>query len=630
MLALLSMGQQTCGLKTMQGSSPGPLGRTREFALAGSAIFAGVLAILAYRGAVTSDFTGADTVALIEESRIRSLDDFARVMSQPMLPITTKFYRPTAALSYALDDALWGFDAVASHAMDIAIHGLAAAMLVLVVARFSRSTLAAAAAGFVFALHPVLMETVPTATRRQDTLAGLFMLLALLWLPWGDNAGRRAVAWVGSLGAALLAFGSKEGSVILPALVFLIAALLPTHLARGPSRWRSALRLALPFAVLAVGFVALRSWVLGGAGGNARSWNWTLASIPKLGENSANFFADLCYPLRVIFHPYLGSMDRWIAIAFALGFIALIPAMLRAWDPATWNPARAKPSRILPRLLLLALCSVLLFPIVSPWIRDAIEQAYRGEGWNFLVQQLASARRPPAEFYVARAFEILWLGATSVLILLGAVVAWAAWRARPRTESACYETRLMEFSGLWIALHLCLFLAVQRYHAWNAYLPAIPFCIFVGLLFARGLRGQRWLAWVSGGFALWVASQSALVRGLETWTENGKFNTLMMTELARVAAEAPAGTTLRFHDMPSMNLTWQKQGPAPVSVYTINTASTQAWLRRVAPDKGLKFELIGSRPVQWPVAEIRMEIEPAVDGRAVVRTRVTAGEVTGR
>ena len=112
------------------------------------ALVAAALAALAYRGAITSDFTGGDTLALIEVSRIRSLDDLATMLTQPMLPIVTKFYRPTASFWCARSDHwIWGLDARGFHLSDVLIHAAASALVVLLVRRWSGNALAAFLAG---------------------------------------------------------------------------------------------------------------------------------------------------------------------------------------------------------------------------------------------------------------------------------------------------------------------------------------------------------------------------------------------------------------------------------------------------------------------------------------------------
>ena len=50
-------------------------------------------------------------------------------------------------------------------------------------------------AAFVFALHPLQIETVPVAARRADMLFTLFLLGALFVQPLGERASPRALAW---------------------------------------------------------------------------------------------------------------------------------------------------------------------------------------------------------------------------------------------------------------------------------------------------------------------------------------------------------------------------------------------------------------------------------------------------
>jgi hypothetical protein len=164
---------------------------------------------------------------------------------------------------------------------------------------------------------------------------------------------------------------------------------------------------------------------------------------------------------------------------------------------------------------------------------------------------------------------------------------------------------------------------VQRYHAWNAYVPTIPFCCLLGLVLARVMNSRGPVAALVGGLALWLAAFSPLVRGLESWKTNGRFNALLMTEIARVAREVPAGSMLEFRDLPNLNFSWHTRGPEPTSAYTINQASTISWVELAQPDKALRVEVPTQKPVRGTVQSIRMDWEKSTPERIVVHSTVS-------
>ncbi|MEO6708824.1 MAG: hypothetical protein ABI054_04365 [Planctomycetota bacterium] len=582
------------------------------------ALLVAALAAFAYREAITSDFTGGDTIALIEVSRVKSFGDLVKVWTQPMLPILTLFYRPVANFSYTIDHWIWGMDARGFHITDVVVHAITSALVVVLVWRWSKHGLAATLAGLSFALHPILMETVPNPTRRQDMLGGMFMLLALCSLPDFKARKPRFVHWIPSLVACALALGAKEGSVVFPALVFAWAMLVGSVDAPGKPRWKSALRIAAPFAALTIAFVAVRAVILGGAGGNEASWKWTASSMLANLENIADYFDDLVYPLRAIFHPYLSGTDRAIAIAAAIGFCCMVPAMFRWWKSTQAG------SKGLFALGMLALGAVLFFPAISAWLRGVIEQAYRNEAWPSVAAMIDSPRKQPVELYVWKAFDLGRVLASGGLILLGVLLSLLWFRARKLRPARSEESGWMVFCLLWMGLHLSLFLAVQRYHAWNAYVPAIPFCCLLGLGVARSGEHARVKTGGAILLMLFLAAFSPLVRSLEVWKANGTFNSMLMAEIARIAREAPAGTTLEFRELPNHNFSWHTNGPEPVSVYTLNAACTISLAKIEAPEKDLRVVVVSQKPVREPFASIRLVSETLEDRRVVVRAKITS------
>lgn len=575
-----------------------------------------LLAAFSYRDAVTPDFTGGDTLALIEESRIESLDDLQRVLTQPMLPIITKFFRPTSNLSYSMDFALWGMDARGYHATDVLLHALVCGLIVLLVMRWSGDLLAAGIAGGVFCLHPILMEVVPTPTRRQDMLGGLFVLLALLCLPRLDGERPPLRRFVPALIACSLALGAKEASVLLPALVFLWALWLVERRAGTRPPWVAALRAAAPFALLTLGFVLWRARVLGGAGGNEASWRWDAGSVLGLAQHAGDFFSDLFYPLRVVFHPFARASDRLLVLAAALGLLLAIAPIRRWWKGLRGASATgAAPSPAALDLAFVLALSVLAFAALAPFVHDAFEQAYRREGWPWIAQRMGAGRSRPLEYFLWLAFDSARVLATLVLVGAAAWLLWTTRRAWPE------HPRLAAWMGAWLCLHLLLFLAVQRYHAWNAYMPAIPFCCLAGLGFAHAWRSHRPVGLLAGGGIVWMLAYSPLLRGLDVWKTSGEFNSRVMTQIERIASEVPAGSTLECYEFPNLNVSWQRDGPEPASAFTINQASLRSWLRLRQPEKRLLANVRSMKSVPAPALDLELEWSASDGNLIVVRPR---------
>jgi tetratricopeptide (TPR) repeat protein len=187
---------------------------------------------------------------------------------QLYIPVTYTVWAGLVALSRVIAGTGIPFgpiNATLFHSANLLVHLLSTGMVFLILRRLlaasfrdggatsARLLWGAAAGTLTFALHPVQVETVAWVSGLRDLLGGAFSLAAIaLFLSWLDHPeDSRSREWVRYLGASillLLAFGSKPGSVVTPALTLIAGAWL-LH-GRGRS-WKPLLWL-LPWFVIAV------------------------------------------------------------------------------------------------------------------------------------------------------------------------------------------------------------------------------------------------------------------------------------------------------------------------------------------------------------------------------------------
>ena len=158
--------------------------------------------------------------------------------------LNTTVYRPLAVATYALD---WMVGSLAwFHLVNVVWH-VAATLLVAHLARRWAGDAAALIAGVLFAVHPVHVEAVANIVGRNELMAAVFVLLAVVAAleyerPW--------------LSCAAFACGllSKENAIVTPALIVFAWML---GLQPLPARRRLAGFVA-SWAVVAIGYFALR------------------------------------------------------------------------------------------------------------------------------------------------------------------------------------------------------------------------------------------------------------------------------------------------------------------------------------------------------------------------------------
>jgi len=120
-------------------------------------------------------------------------------------------------LTFDLNYTLHGERVEGYHAINLAIHVAAAALLYALAKRFTSVPVAACAAA-VFLLHPMQTQSVTYIYQRFEALMGMFLLAGLLCLVRAAD-GKRPVPWlVGSFACYVLSTCSKEVGVVAPLL----------------------------------------------------------------------------------------------------------------------------------------------------------------------------------------------------------------------------------------------------------------------------------------------------------------------------------------------------------------------------------------------------------------------------
>jgi len=192
------------------------------------------IAAALYLPTVRHDFVQDDRVIVAANPAVHSLALAVRGFGQPYWPPpnTGGLYRPVTILSYAVDWWLAGGRPWLFHLLNALWHGLAAVLVVLVVARWLPEP-AALAAGLVFALHPVHVEAVAGIVGRAELLAAVGLL--------GAVVSARRGWWPVAVACAAMAMFSKEHGVVVGVLVLVDDWLRPPGTRRYPAGLYAAL-----------------------------------------------------------------------------------------------------------------------------------------------------------------------------------------------------------------------------------------------------------------------------------------------------------------------------------------------------------------------------------------------------
>ena len=310
--------------------------RCRLWALA--AVVA-IVAILVYLPALAGGFTNwDDTSYVVNNPHLGPLD--AHLLVWAFTSFRQGNWHPLTWLSLGLNHAIFGLNPWGYHLTNVLLHGMAALLVVLLVAelfarglgaRDGRCLVGAAVVGLLFSVHPLHVESVAWVSERKDVLFGVFYLVAVL--SYVRFAERHEMArYCVSLGAFALALLAKPMAVSLPLVLLILDAYPLARLTR--SGGIRVLAEKVPFVVLSVVSSVLTVIAQSRAGAVARHIG--LGSRLWVAERGLGFYlAKMAFPtdLVPIYPLELGSSPwRWdflLSLGLVLGLTVIATTLHR-------------------------------------------------------------------------------------------------------------------------------------------------------------------------------------------------------------------------------------------------------------------------------------------------------------
>ena len=262
----------------------------------------------------------------------------------------TQQYYPLLHTAFWVEHRLWGDAVVGYHLANFLLHAAAACLVVAIMRRLlngesSPSTPLGAfdsgsgaegherrryagaewLAGFIFALHPVCVESVAWISEQKNTLSTVFYLgAALVYLHFDQD--RRPARYFLALGLFVLALLTKTVTATLPA-----ALLVVLWWRRGRLHWIRDVRPLLPWLGLGVTAGLFTAWVERTfIGAHGAEFSLTLLERSLLAGRVIWFYlGKLVWPADLIFiYPrWVVDSAVWWQYLFPLGVLALVAGL---------------------------------------------------------------------------------------------------------------------------------------------------------------------------------------------------------------------------------------------------------------------------------------------------------------
>ncbi len=360
-------------------------------------------AIAAWSNSFNGPFIFDDLSAIQNNPTLRHFPAWENFVPPPAIAISR---RPVVNLTLAINYALGGLDVRGFHAGNLLIHLLAALVLFGIVRRtllapslrekFGRAASGLAlAVALIWAVHPLLTESVTYLTQRTECLMGLFFLLTLYSAIRGASSGHPWRWYVTAIVTCAVGMGSKEVMATAPIVVLLYDRCFLSGSFREAlrRRWLLYVGLAATWAILCALVIAYPWGAATGAGfGLAEAGPWEYARTQP---------GVILNYLRLSFWPSSLCLIYFWPIATSAGQIIPAAAVIAALLAATlWALWRA------PALGFLGAWFFLILAPTSSFVP--------------IVTEVAAERRmylPLAAVVSGCVIAAYWLGGKSVLLL---------------------------------------------------------------------------------------------------------------------------------------------------------------------------------------------------------------------
>jgi protein O-mannosyl-transferase len=294
-----------------------------------------VLVAVCYANSLSNAFILDDILIVAANERIRHVQPI-QFLLQPYWGDLNHagIYRPLTIFSFSLEYPIWGVWAPGYRLINLLLHALNGWLVYMLARSLLGSPVAAIAASVVYVIHPMQTEAVVSIVGRSELLAA-----ALFFTAWLAFRKERTV-W--SAVAYFFALLAKESAITFPLIAMVEMALGAGGIQKVRQSWRR-------FGCLAaagLGYLCLRSYVLGGLGipKGGQYLNGTLTLAQRWmtsGRVFIQYFRLLFAPVRVTgdydFNSIplagLGDWDAWLGLALVLGCM-IIAAVLARRRPA--------------------------------------------------------------------------------------------------------------------------------------------------------------------------------------------------------------------------------------------------------------------------------------------------------
>jgi protein O-mannosyl-transferase len=260
-----------------------------------------------------------------------------------------RFYRPLLTLWFLINKTLFGLNPHYFHVTTLLAHVAATALAFFVARKLLEDAGAALFAAAIFAVHPLQVESASWISSVNDSLAAALCFASFLLYRKARATSRNPAWWALAGILFLLALLTKEVSVVLPGIILVDLWSVPLLFDSGGEPNTPSRHFPLPagiaaistYGIVAVLWLTLRSWALGGAtavsSSLSLSWSTTVLSIPKvILVNLYRVVVPIGLSPHYDFHLIESPGPQFLVTLLALLVLAALAVLVATRNPQLW------------------------------------------------------------------------------------------------------------------------------------------------------------------------------------------------------------------------------------------------------------------------------------------------------
>ncbi|MCG2712567.1 MAG: tetratricopeptide repeat protein [Candidatus Omnitrophica bacterium] len=185
-----------------------------------------VICVITYANSLGNGFLIDDQNIIVKNDALSRPDAFSAAFLGQLMP---NYYRPIAMSSFVIDYFFWKLNPFGYHLTNILLHTLNAVLFFILLFILFEDSFLSFLSSIFFAIHPLNSVTVNYISDRGNSLAGFFMLCALLLFYRGCTQ-RKTQPYLLGYGAFCIALLCRESAVLFPLYLLCMFAVLYNRL----------------------------------------------------------------------------------------------------------------------------------------------------------------------------------------------------------------------------------------------------------------------------------------------------------------------------------------------------------------------------------------------------------------